>query len=193
MVEAYCLRVKVDCISDVVPFASSEVHCPLAVSCNHPVEGVVGGARLAVKQAILHFGEGALEEAHLVFFVWRRRAGGSMLHGEVVEHLSGVDGGRGLRDQLSPEHAIVIPDGAIVDGNLNTLLRARVGRVLVVRGQVHVFSDRTTAMNVVLVLANLVGEGPVIQKGAGSLVVEATIPQDRSRSSTSQGSGEKSE
>lgn len=72
-----------------------------------------------------------------------------MLHAEMVEHLACVDCGCGLWDELGTEHAVVVPDGGVVDGDLDSLLTATVCRILVRRAQVHVFCDRAVAMNVV--------------------------------------------
>jgi hypothetical protein len=73
----------------------------------------------------------------------------------VVVHLSAVDGGLGLRDELRAPH-VAIPLRAAVDGDLGTLLAASICGVFVRRREVNVFGHVARAVDVVLVGSDLV-------------------------------------
>jgi len=77
---------------------------------------------LARDETILHLREVRLEETHLMLFVRRRHIGAGVLHAEMVVHFTLIDSRRGLRDQLSPKHVVTVPDGRVVDGNLEASL-----------------------------------------------------------------------
>jgi hypothetical protein len=96
----------------------------------------------------------------------------------VVEDLALVDGGAGLRDQLSTEHGLAVPRRGLVVGDLDALLGACVGGVLVRCVHVDVVLGATGAVDVPLVRTVLSGPGPLVEEGAVGVVVRTTIPQD---------------
>jgi hypothetical protein len=126
--------------------------------------------------AVLKFREVGLEESDLVLVVGGGFVCACRLDGEVVVQFSLVDGGGGLGDQLGAQHALAVPLCGLVDGDLNALLGGRVGGVLEGAVQVHVFGDGAWAVDVVLVAAYGVGEGPLLEVCVGGVVVEAAIP-----------------
>ena len=63
-----------------------------------------------------------LEEADLMLVLLTRWVGASMLHREMVVDFALVDGGSGLRDQFRPQHTVIVPDGAVVDGDLDSFV-----------------------------------------------------------------------
>lgn len=160
MVVGNSASVEVDLVGDVVPFAGGKVGLPLTDTSNHPLQAVVAGRLLTADEAVLHLRKVRLEEAHLVLLVlgWWVHTG--VLHAEVVVHLALVDGSGGLGDQLGAKHSIIVPNGGLVKSNLDTLLRAAVGRVLVGGVQVDVVGDRASAVDVVLIRSDLVREAP---------------------------------
>lgn len=163
--EANLVGGKVDLVRYVVPFIGDEFGFPLALAANHPlpvifasaihvlktnihgglscVRGLreihiqvgVAGARLAADPAILELGEVAFEERYLVLVGRARGVGVGALDGEVVEDGALVDGGFGLRNQFCPPH-VAVPLCRVVDGDLGSLLAARVAGVLVVGREV---------------------------------------------------------
>lgn len=126
------VSVKVDLVGDVVPHAGGELLLPLHLAVGHPLEVGVFGAACAAKPADLHLGEVALEEVDLVLAGCGGRVGVAAHHAEVVPDLTRVDGGRGLRDQLGTSHRLAIPVGRVGESDLDALVRARVGGVLVI-------------------------------------------------------------
>ena len=127
MVELDASSAEVDTVGDVVPGVGGELGVPLRLASGVPVEVVVRAAL----GTVLHFGEVALKEVDLVLSSRRRRVGACVLHGEVVEDLALVDGGAGLGDQLGTEHGLAVPRRGLVVGDLDALLGACVGGVLV--------------------------------------------------------------
>jgi hypothetical protein len=132
---------EVDSVGDVVPGAGDELGVPLGLATGVPVEVVVRAAL----RAVLHLGEVALEEIDLVLACRGGGVGTGVLHGEVVVDLSLVDRGAGLRDQLGAKHGLAVPGRGLVVGDLDALLRARVGRVLGVGVEVDVSLGGTRA------------------------------------------------
>lgn len=59
-----------------------------------------------------------------------RRVGCLGRDGEVVVDLASVDSSLCLGDQFGPEHGLSVPVGSVIDGKLDTLGGASVGRVL---------------------------------------------------------------
>jgi hypothetical protein len=139
-----------------------------------PLQVGVGRSR----RTILQLSEVAFKESNLVL------VGGSWgvlscgLDGEVVVDLALVDGSLGLGDEFGAQHGLAVPLCGLVDGDLDTLLRRCVGGVLEGGTEVYVVGDGTGAVDVVLVAADGVGEGPVGELGRGGHVVEAAIPDD---------------
>ena len=87
-----------------------------------------------------------------------------VLDTEVVIYFPLVDGSRSLRDQLSTEHAIVVPDARVIDCDLDTLLASRIRRVLVIGGEIDVFRHWAITVDVVLIWAYFIGERPFFQE-----------------------------
>jgi len=187
MVEADATGVEVNGIGDVVPEVRCEGDVPMALAIHVPAQGSVEGALFTADEAVLHLGEVRLEEGHLVLLVWRWRVGAGMLHAEVVEDLALVDRSLGLWDQLRAEHVVVVPNGGGVDGNLDTLLRSSIGRVLEVRPELDILVRSACTVNVVLVWTDGVGEGPVVQESARLVRIEATVPEDAAGDRADQG------
>ena len=164
--------VEVDLVRHVVPLVGCELHVPLAHAADVPLQ--VGVA--AAGAAVLEFREVGFEEGDLVFVGRGGLVSARGLEGEVVVQFPLVDGGGGLGDQLGAQHALAVPLCGLVDGDLDTLLGGRVGGVLKGRVQVHVFGDGAWAVDVVLVAAYGVREGPLLEVRVGGVVVEAAIP-----------------
>ena len=140
-------------------------HCaPVADTIHHPLQFFIFGPLLSTDQAVLHFCEVALEEAYLMFFIWRRRMQAGVLHAEMIIHHALVDWGGGLWDKLRSQHIVAVPDGSFINCYLYTSFASRVRRVLVLACQFHVFRYRPAAMNVVLVGTDWVRPRPVVQK-----------------------------
>lgn len=97
---------------------------------------------------------------------------------EVVEHLALVDGRVGLGDELRAPHVLPVPEGRVVEGELRALGGRGVGRVLVVRRELHVGGYGGGPVDVPLVGPDLVGPVPVLEVGGGAEVVEAAVPED---------------
>ena len=117
-----------------MPYVRVEDHVPLALPADLPPQIGVARARRAADEPVLHLGEVALEEVHLVLERGAGCVGIAALHAEVVVDLALVDGRRGLGDKLGPAHVLPVPVGRVVDGHLHALLRGGVCRVLVSRG-----------------------------------------------------------
>ena len=166
--------IEVDFVSNVVPLVGDELNVPLGDATNVPLQVGVGRSR----RTVLQLSEVALKESNLVL------VGGSWgvlscgLDGEVVVDLALVDGSLGLGDEFGAQHGLAVPLCGLVDGDLDTLLRRCVGGVLEGGTEVYVVGDGTGAVDVVLVAADGVGEGPVGELGRGGHVVEAAIPDD---------------
>jgi hypothetical protein len=62
------------------------------------------------------------EECNLMLVGRDRDVVGRCLDREVIEEFALVDGGGCLRNELGPQHALAIPFGSLIDGNLGTLL-----------------------------------------------------------------------
>ena len=151
---------EVDAVGDVVPDHRVESRAPLAHAVDVPSQTSVARAGLAADQAVLHLREVALEEVDLVLERGARGVGAGAHHAEVVKDLAGVDGGRGLRDELGAAHVLAVPVRGRVDGHLYSLFGGCVGGVLVAWGEVDVFGDGAAAVDVVLVRRDLVGPRP---------------------------------
>jgi len=149
VVEPDTAGVEVDSISDVMPYPSGERDVPMRLAIHVPPQRLIQRSLLAVDEPILQFCEVALEEADLVLLVRGRRVGGRVLHAEVVEDLALIDRCLGLRDQLRAEHIVAVPDGAVVDGDLDALCTAAVCRVLVAGGEVDVVGHGACTVDVV--------------------------------------------
>ena len=167
---------KVDLVSNVVPHVGLPRRLPQALLLDHELQVRVLGALLAADPAVLHLGEVALEEANLVLAVDRGGVGGAAHHAEVVELLALVDALGSLRDQLGAAHGLAVPEGGGVEGELGTLLGARVVGILVLGREVDVRGDGAGAVDVPLVWTDLVGPGPSVEVGGGGHVVEAAVP-----------------
>ena len=76
-----------------------------------------------------------LEEGDLVLVCCAGDVCGGALDGEVVEDCALVDGGFGLRDELSAPH-VAVPFCRVVDSDFGALLAAGVAGVFVVGGEV---------------------------------------------------------
>lgn len=172
VVERHGSGVEVDLVCHVVPLVRHELDVPLADAADVPLQ--VSAA--AAVRAVLEFREVGLKEGDLVLVVGGGLVGARRLDGEVVVQFSLVDGGGGLGDQLGAQHALAVPLCGLVDGDLDALLGGCVGGVLEGAVQVHVFGDGAWAVDVVLVAAYGVGEGPLLEVRVGGVVVEAAIP-----------------
>lgn len=147
-----------DLIRNIVPHACIEGGAPLRHPADIPPEVRVRRARLPTDEPVLHLGEVALEEAHLVLVGGAGRVGGGALHAEVVVDLASVDGRGCLWDELRASHGLPVPVRGRIDGKLGALLGGRVGGVLVGGGEVDVRADVARAVDVVLVVADFVAE-----------------------------------
>ena len=164
--------IEVDLVGNVVPLVGNELNVPLGDTSNVPLKVGVGRAR----GAVLELSEMRLEESDLVFVGGRRGVLGGSLDGEVVVDLALVDGCLGLGDEFGAQHGLAVPFRGLVDGDLYTLLGSSVGGVLEGGVKVDVVGHGAGAVNVVLVGADGVGEGPLGDVGRGGIVVEATVP-----------------
>ena len=79
-----------------------------------------------------------------------RRVGGAPLDREVIVHLARANRSLCLRNQFGPPH-LTIPRCSRVNGDLHTLFRASVGRVLEIGRKVDIFRDIAASVDVVLV------------------------------------------
>ena len=149
MVEPDTASVEIDRVRNVMPYPSGERYVPVRLAIHVPPQRLIQRSLLAVDDSELQLREVALEEADLVLLVPGRRVRGRVLHAEVVEDLALVDRCRGLRDQLRAEHVVAVPDGTVVDGDLDALRTAAVCRVLVAGGEVDVVGHRTRPVDVV--------------------------------------------
>lgn len=172
MVEGNRPGVEVDLVRHVVPLVGYELHVPLADAADVPLQVGVASAG----STVLEFREVGFEEGDLVLVGRGGLVSARGLEGEVVVQFPLVDGGGGLGDQLGAQHALAVPLCGLVDGDLDALLGGCVGGVLEGRVQVHVFGDGARAVDVVLVAAYGVGEGPLLEVRVGGVVVEAAIP-----------------
>jgi hypothetical protein len=109
-----------------------------------------------------------------------RRVGRRLLQRKVVPHRSCAQVLGGLRDQLRTPHAIVVPHGRGVDGDLCTLRRPRVRRVLVAGIEVDVVGGVAGTVDVPLILTDLVGPGPFVEVGSGGIIT-ARLPLESGR------------
>ena len=143
-----------------MPDISVPKNVPLAHATDHPAEIRVGGSARATDQAVLHLRKVAFEEADLVLEggVWR--IGVRPLHAEVVVDFARIDGGAGLGNQLGAAHVLAVPVRGGIDADFDALLGGSVGRVLIGRGEVDIFCDRSAAVDIVLVGPNLVAPRP---------------------------------
>lgn len=178
--EADGVGAEVDLVGDVVPDPGQELGAPPGITADHPPqEGVVGPGRAAQPPG-LELGEVALEEGDLVL----ARLGGGVgvlpHDAEVVPDLAPVDGRGRLRDQLGPAHVLAVPERRRVQRELDALGRRPVGRVLVVRRQLHVGRRRAGPVDVPLVRPDLVRPVPLVQVGGRLEVIEPSVPEDRS-------------
>ena len=139
-----------------MPHVGDELDLPLALAAHHPLQVGVARAALAVDPAVLELREVAFEEGDLVLVGRARHVGAAALDAEVVVDLSACDGGFGLRDELRAPH-VAVPFGRVVDGDLDALLAAGIGGVLVGGREVDVFGHVAGAVDVVLVGTDLVG------------------------------------
>lgn len=169
---------KVDLVGNVVPDISSPLDTPLGLAANAPPKQSVRDARGAREPTGLELGEVAFEEGDLVLPGGGRGVDVLSHQGEVVVDLALVDGSGGLGDQLGAAHVLAVPVGRVVERDLGSLPGTSVGWVLVVRREVDIGRHRRRPVDVVLVRANLVAPGPLVQIGRRGHVVEAAIPQD---------------
>jgi len=149
VVEPDTARVEIDRIGDVVPHTSGKRDVPMRLAIHVPPQRLIQRSLFAVDESELQLREVALEEADLVLLVRGRRVRGRVLHAEVVEDLALVDRCLGLRDQLRAEHVVAVPDGAVVNSDLDALRTAAVCWVLVAGGEVDVVGHRTRAVDIV--------------------------------------------
>lgn len=119
--------VEVDLVGNVVPLICNKLGVPLRDTTNVPLQvGVT-----ATAGTVLQLSEVALEEGNLVLVRRGGLVGAGCLDREMVVKLALVDGLGGLRDELRPQHSLAIPLGSLINSDLDTLLRAGVGRVLI--------------------------------------------------------------
>lgn len=169
--------IKVDLVDAVVPDARLHGDVPLLGRVGHPPEGGVAGAAAAAGQAVLQLGEVRLEEGDLVLARDRGAVGVLAHEREVVVQGARGDGARvvDLGDQLRAAHGLALPVRGIGQRDLGALAAGAVGRVGVAGVEADVVGGVARAVDVPLVVADLVGPGPVLQGGDGH-VVEATTP-----------------
>lgn len=91
--------------------------------------------------AVLELREMTLEESDLMLVGCGWCVVGRRLDREMVIDFALVDGSGGLRNELSPQHGLTIPFRCLINGDLDTLLRASIGGVLVRRIEVDIFVD----------------------------------------------------
>ena len=72
-----------------------------------------------------------------------------MLYAEVIVDLPLVDGGGSLGNQLSTQHIVAVPDGTVINCDLEASSRASVGWVLIRRVKFDVLERRAGPMDVV--------------------------------------------
>lgn len=142
-------------ISNVVPDVRQQLDLPFALATHHPLQVGIADCLLAADPAILHLREVAFEEVDLVFICRAGDIGGSPLHGEVIVNSALINGCFGLGNKLCAPH-VAIPFCGAVDGDLCALLGASITRVLVVGRKVDVICYGAGAMDVVLIVADLV-------------------------------------
>lgn len=125
-----------------------------------------------------------LEEGDLVLASDRGSVGILAHDGEVVVQSSGRDGAGvvDLGDQLGTAHGLAIPEGGVGQGDLGALGAGAVGWVGIAGVEANVVGGVTSPVNVPLVITDLVGPRPVLERGDGH-VVEATIPHGGTRGS----------
>lgn len=165
-------------VRNIMPYPRREVGRPLTHTAHLPPQVAITHIRLPRDPPRLHLREVALKETNLVLPIDRREIRGIRHHGEVVPHFARVDRRRRLRNQLGPPHGLALPVRRGIERELGALLGRRVGRVLVRGGQVDVLGDVARPVDVVLVRADFVGPGPVVEVARGGEVVEAAIPED---------------
>lgn len=137
----------------------------------------------AARGTVLELREMAFEEGNLMLV---GSSGGVLcrsLDGKVVVNFALVDGCRGLGNELGPQHSLTIPLGGLIDGDLDTLCRACIGRVLERGVKVDVVGDGSGAVDIVLVGSHGVGERPLFEVRTRIHVVETAIPDDLCRTS----------
>lgn len=138
-----------------MPHVCYQLDLPLALATHEPLQVRVARSALAIDPAVLQFCEVALEERNLVLIGRAGHVGCAPLDAEVVVHLAAGDGSLGLRNELRTPH-VAVPLCGVVDGDLGSLLAARIGRVLVGRREVDVVRYCAVPVDVVLVWSDLV-------------------------------------
>lgn len=91
-----------------------------------------------------------------MFFACAGRVGRGMLHAEMIEDFSLVDGGGGLGDQFGAAHGLAVPVAGAIESDFDAVGAAGVGRVFVGGGNVEVGGRVFRAVDVVLVGSHLV-------------------------------------
>lgn len=109
---------------------------------------------------------GNTQEVDLMLIGRIGRVRASFLHAEMVIQASSSEVGCCLGDQLSPPH-VGVPESCRVDCDLDTLFGNRVGWVLEGGREVDIFVHHSSAVDVVLVRANLVCPRPIVKVRAG--------------------------
>lgn len=176
--------IKVDLIDTVVPDTGLHGGVPLLGRVGHPLQRGVAGTTAAAGQAVLQLGKVGLEEGDLVLAGDGRGIGVLAHDGEVVVERAGGDGAgvRGLGDELGTAHGLALPVGGGGQRDLGTLGDGAIIGVGVGRVEGDVVGGVAGTVNVPLVLADLVGPGPVFQRGDGH-VIEAARPYGGTRGS----------
>jgi hypothetical protein len=139
-----------------VPDISLKLNLPLALTADHPLQVGIASPLFTIDPSVLQLREMAFEEADLVLIRGTGDIGGGSLDREVVVYSALVYGFFRLGNELCSPH-IRVPLRSVVNGDLGTLLRAGIGGILEAGREVDVFGDCSGAVDVVLVVSNLVG------------------------------------
>src|SRR5690348_16971398 len=99
-----------------MPHPSLPLRLPAALLVCHPLQVHVARPGLPADPPVLQLGKMALKEADLVLAVDARRVGILTHNTKVIVHLALVDGGLGLRDELSAAHVLAVPERGAVEG-----------------------------------------------------------------------------
>jgi len=122
------------------------LNSPVAGATHKPLQVRIACPARATNPPRLHLREMALKKVNLMLAVNAWRVGGRPLHAEVVPDVAGVDSGASLGNQLSASHRLPIPVGGIVQRDLDALVGARVGGILVGGGEVDIFGHVARAV-----------------------------------------------
>lgn len=112
---------EVDLVGNIVPDSGFPVDAPFPLPTDHPLQLWVRSSSCARDPAALELREVRLEKGDLMFLVCRRSVLILALDAEVVEHLAGGDGSRGLGDELRAPHVLTVPVCAARQGDLGAL------------------------------------------------------------------------